>query len=55
MYVIVITPFFWYQVWEENYRVTRERQLFEREYLHFVRDILSLVTLPRPIVGTKSL
>ncbi len=30
----------------------RDRQLFDKEYLEFVRDILSLITLP-PVHGTS--
>lgn len=30
----------------------RDRQQFDREYLEFVRDILSLITLP-PVHGTS--
>ena len=39
------------EVWQQNHGVTRHRQLFEPPYIAFMRDVLSLVTLDKQIVG----
>ena len=44
-------------VWEANHDIARQRQMFEHEYMEFLRDTFALIKFDEPIYGkqTKSL
>lgn len=42
-------------VWDANHDVARQRQMFEHEYMEFLKDIFSLIKFNEPVYGMNGL